>query len=160
MARTLPLLKQEREDTCAIACLRMVLAARGTMVTEKDLVLRSQMVEGGVEIQELERLARTLGLTAVAREATAHEIRDLLRGGSDVIAYINRSVFHLTTLTDLTPALRARRIHAVVPIHVTARQVTFHDPFPPAVVSKTIRRFEAAQRHLRVACVVLSARAT
>ena len=76
------------------------------MVTEKDLVLRSQMVEGGVEIQELERLARTLGLTAVAREATAHEIRDLLRGGSDVIAYINRSVFHLTTLTDLTPALR------------------------------------------------------
>ena len=69
MARTLPLLKQEREDTCAIACLRMVLAARGTMVTERDLVPRTQMVEGGVEIQELERLARTLGLVATAREA-------------------------------------------------------------------------------------------
>jgi len=119
----------------------MVLAARGTMVTERDLVLRTQTVEGGVEIQELERLARTLGLTATAREATAHQIRELLRGGSDVIAYVNRSVFHLTTITDLTPALGSRRIHAVVPIHVTARQVTFHDPLLPAVVSKTIRRF-------------------
>ena len=43
MTRTLPLLKQEREDTCAIACLRMVLAATGTMVTEAELVHRTPM---------------------------------------------------------------------------------------------------------------------
>jgi hypothetical protein len=160
MTRTLPLLKQEREDTCAIACLRMVLAGRGTMVTERELMLRIPMEEGGVEIQELERLARTLGLIATAREATARQIREHLREGSDVIAYINRSVFDLSGLTDLTPALRSRRIHAVVPIHATARQITFHDPLWPAVVTKTIRRFEEAQRHLRSACLVLLAQAT
>src|SRR5438105_15751894 len=105
MTRTLPLLKQEREDTCAIACLRMVLAGRGMMVTERELVLRTQMEEGGVEIQELERLARALGLIATAREATAQQIRAHLRAGGDVIAYINRSVFDLSRFNDLTPAL-------------------------------------------------------
>jgi hypothetical protein len=158
--RTLPLLKQEREDTCAIACLRMILAGRGTLVTERELVLRTQMEEGGVDLEELERLARTLGLIATAREATARQIREHLRAGSDVIAYINRSVFDLSRLTDLTPALRSRRIHAVAPIHATARQITFHDPLGPAVVTKAIRRFEAAQRHLRSVCLVLLAQAT
>jgi ABC-type bacteriocin/lantibiotic exporter with double-glycine peptidase domain len=69
MPRTLPLLKQEREDSCAIACLRMVLAGRGTMVTERELVLRAQMEEVGVDLEELERLARNLGLIATAWEA-------------------------------------------------------------------------------------------
>ena len=62
----------------------------------------------------------------------------------------------LTKLTNLTPALRSRQIHAVVPLRVTARYVTFHDPRPPAVVSKTIRRFEAAQRHTGAVCLVLA----
>jgi ABC-type bacteriocin/lantibiotic exporter with double-glycine peptidase domain len=157
MARTLPLLKQEREDTCALACLRMVLAARGTMVTERDLVRRTRMAEGGVDIQKLERLARTLGLSAMAREATAQQIRDLLREGSDVIAYINRAVFDLRTLRHLGPALRAHTGHAVVPVHVTARHVTFHDPHPRlfGVLRKTVPRFEAAQRHMGWACLVL-----
>jgi ABC-type bacteriocin/lantibiotic exporter with double-glycine peptidase domain len=159
MARKLPLLKQEREDTCAIACLRMVLAARGTTVSEADLLQRARMVEGGVEIEELQRLAREFGLLATGRDANLPQIRELLRQGNDVIAYINRRVFDLAKLADLTPALRSRRIHAVVPIAVTRRHVRFHDPMSPAVVTKTVRRFEAAQRHFRSACLVISGQA-
>jgi ABC-type bacteriocin/lantibiotic exporter with double-glycine peptidase domain len=160
MARILPLLKQEREDSCALACLRMVLAARGTVRTEAELEQLVRREEGGTEIQELERLARMFGLVATVQEATARRIRELLEAESDVISYVNRSVFDLPTLTHLGPALRSLRVHAVVPIHVTARHVTFHDPRLPAVVSKTVRRFEAAQRHLRSTCLILSAQAT
>jgi ABC-type bacteriocin/lantibiotic exporter with double-glycine peptidase domain len=158
MARTPPLLKQEREDTCAIACLRMVLAARGTILAENELVQRARMVEGGVELQELERLARTLGLLATARAATAQQIRELLHEGSDVIAYLNRAVFDLPSLRDLRPALRAQLGHAVVPVRVTAKHVTFHDPHPRlfGILRKTVRRFEAAQRLMGSACLVIS----
>lgn len=160
MARQLPLLKQEREDTCAIACLRMVLAGRGTTVAERDLVRRASIVEGGVEIQELERLAHRFGLISTARQATAQQIWDLLREGSDVIAFINRSVFDLRTLSRLGAALRRQIGHAVVPVRVTARHVTFHDPHPRscAIIRKTVRRFEAGQRHMGSACLVVSGR--
>jgi hypothetical protein len=33
-----PFVAQERSDTCAVACLRMVLAARGIKTTEQELV--------------------------------------------------------------------------------------------------------------------------
>jgi hypothetical protein len=134
----------------------MVLARRGTVVTEAELEQHVRKDEGGTDIEELERLAQSFGLAAASQEATPQEIRELLHADSDVIAYINRAVFDLRTLTDLTPALRSLRVHSVVPIRVTARQVTFHDPLLPAVVCKSIRRFEAAQRHLRSACLVLS----
>jgi ABC-type bacteriocin/lantibiotic exporter with double-glycine peptidase domain len=156
MARSLPLLKQEREDSCALACLRMVLAARGTMLPEAELQRRVRMEEGGTDLEELERLARTFGLVADAQAATTGQIREFLYARSHVIAYINRAVFDLPSLGDLTPALRSLRVHSVVPIRVTATHVTFHDPRLPAVVRKTIRRFEAAQRHLGSACLVLS----
>ncbi len=157
MVRTLPLLKQEREDTCAIACLRMVLIARGTRLTERDRVRRTRMVDGGVEIQELERLARSLGLVATAREATVQQIRELLREGSHVIAYVNRAVFDLRRLTDLRPALRARLGHAVVPVRVTARHVTFQDPHPrwSGILRLTVRRFEVAHQLMGSACLVI-----
>lgn len=136
----------------------MVLAARGTQVTEHDLVLRTQIVDGGVKIQELERLARTVGLIATAREATALQIRELLRDGGDVIAYVNRAVFDLVSLVDLGPALRAQVGHAVVPVHVTAKHVTFHDPHLrlSGIIRKTVRRFETAQRLMGLACLVIS----
>jgi ABC-type bacteriocin/lantibiotic exporter with double-glycine peptidase domain len=155
MARALPLLKQEPEDSCALACLRMVLAGRGIVMTEAELEQRVWREKGGTEIRELERLARGLGLTAAVQEVKAREIRDLLQAGGDVIAYLNRAVFDLRSLADLGPALRALRVHAVVPILVTGRQITFHDPLLPAVVRMTIQRFEAAQRHMWSICLVL-----
>jgi ABC-type bacteriocin/lantibiotic exporter with double-glycine peptidase domain len=160
MTRSLPLLKQEHEDSCALACLRMILAGRGTVVTEAELEQRVRQEKGGTDIEELERLAQSFGLVATCQEATPPQIRDLLHTDRDVIAYINRAVFDLRTLTTLAPALRSLRVHSVVPIRVTARHVTFHDPRLPSVVSKTIQRFEAAQRQLVSVCLVLSAQAT
>jgi ABC-type bacteriocin/lantibiotic exporter with double-glycine peptidase domain len=158
MARTLPLLKQEREDSCALAYLRMILAARGTVQTEAELEQRVHREEGGIYIEELERLARTFGLAASVEEANARQIRELLDAGSDVIAYVNRSVFDLPSLSHLALALRTLQVHAVVPVRVTARHVIFHDPRLPAILSKTVRRFEAAQQHMRSTCLVLSPR--
>ena len=143
--------------SCALACLRMVLAGRGTVVTEADLQQRVRMEEGGTDIEELGRLAQSFRLVAAVQEATAQQIRDLLHADRDVIACINREVFDLRTLATLAPALRSLRVHAVVPIRVTARQVAFHDPRLPVVVRKSVRRFEAAQRHMRSACLVLAA---
>ena len=102
---------------------------------------------GGTDIEELERpLATSFGLIASAQEATAHQFRALLDADTDVIAYVNRTVFDSRSLIDLTPALRSLRAHAVVPIRIGTRHITFHDPRLPAVVSrKTIRRFEATR---------------
>jgi hypothetical protein len=85
----------------------MVLAGRGIPATEAELEQRVRKDVGGTDIEELERLARSFGMVAAAQEATTQQIRDLLNTGSDVIAYVNRSVFDLRTLTDLTPALRS-----------------------------------------------------
>lgn len=85
MARSLPLLKQTSEDNCALACLRMVLAGRGTLVTEAELEQRVRKDVGGTDIEELERLATSFGLIASAQDATAHQIRALLDAETDVI---------------------------------------------------------------------------
>jgi hypothetical protein len=135
----------------------MVLAARGTVVTEAELEQCVRREEGGTGLEELGRLARSFGLVASVQEATVEQIRALLQLDADIIAYINRRVFALRALTDLAPALHSRRIHGAVPTRVTARHITIHDPLLPAVVTKTIRRFEAAQRHLGSACLVLPA---
>jgi hypothetical protein len=135
----------------------MILAARSIVQTEAELAQRVRREEGGTYIEELERLARTFGLAASVQEANAQQIRALLDAGSDVIAYVNRSVFDLPSLSHLGPALRTLQVHAVVPVRVTTRHVTFHDPRLPAILSKTIQRFEAAQRHMRSTCLVVSA---
>jgi len=138
----------------------MVLAAKGTTLTEGKLRQSARMEEGGIDIEELARLAQTLGLHTVVQRAPAGQIRELLRTDNHVIAYINRSVFDLTTLDDLSPALRRLQVHAVVPVHVTASHVAFHDPRLPAAARKTVQRFEAAQRHMGSACLVFLASVT
>jgi ABC-type bacteriocin/lantibiotic exporter with double-glycine peptidase domain len=134
----------------------MVLAGHGTVVSEADLEADVQREAGGTEINQLKQLAQKYGLVATIQEATAPMIGELLAADCEIISYVNRAVFDLPTLADLTPALRNLRVHAVVPIRVTARHITFLDPRQPAVVRKTIRRFGASQRHLRSLCLVFS----
>jgi ABC-type bacteriocin/lantibiotic exporter with double-glycine peptidase domain len=64
MSFELPLYKQEKDNTCALACLRMVLAAFGTEVSEAAIEAQAAMAEKGTSIIELERLARWFGLVA------------------------------------------------------------------------------------------------
>ena len=54
----LPLYRQEKDNTCALACLRMVLAAFGTNVRERELETRARMEPEGTLIDEVEALAR------------------------------------------------------------------------------------------------------
>ena len=57
MSTGLPHYRQEKKNICALACLRMVLAAFGTDVEEGMLQVEAHMETDGTEIAELERLA-------------------------------------------------------------------------------------------------------
>jgi ABC-type bacteriocin/lantibiotic exporter with double-glycine peptidase domain len=87
MSTELPLYAQETRNTCALACLRMVLAAFGTPVAEDTLATEARIEEGGTPIEELERLARQHGLVAEIQETTVADLRHLLATGNLPIAY-------------------------------------------------------------------------
>lgn len=61
-----PFFRQECDDTCALACLRMILSSFGKLVSEAELVDAVHMQEGGVDIEELARLARHYDLSKPA----------------------------------------------------------------------------------------------
>lgn len=54
----LPHYRQEKDNTCALACLRTILGAWGTHVPESELEAQARMGARGIPIDELERLAR------------------------------------------------------------------------------------------------------
>ena len=154
MSIDLPLYRQEKDNTCALACLRMVLAAFETTVEEHVLESRAHLEEEGTLIDELERLAREFHLRAEIQDTTVEELQRILSEGKFPIAFIDRAVF------DLRPRLRAQHsirdaiIHTVIPTRVTANSVTFHDPRLPQVTRKTIRLFRQAYMGLGGRCVV------
>src|SRR5260370_1389602 len=96
MSTEIPLYRQEKGETCALACLRMVLAAFGIHVAESKLEAEASMEEGGTPIEELERIARRFGLEADIQEQTVEQLRKLLAEGKLAIAYLDRAVFDLT----------------------------------------------------------------
>ena len=102
MSTELPLYRQEKGETCALACLRMVLTAFRTFVSERDIEAEASMSEGGTPIDELERLARRFGLVADIREASVDQLQQLLAERKVAIVYLDRAVF------DLTPRRRGR----------------------------------------------------
>jgi len=140
MSIELPLYKQEKDNTCALACLRMVLAAFGTRVEESVLESRAPMEEEGIFLDELASLARQFNLVADVRDTTVEQLRDILNNDRFPITFVDRAVF------DLAPAQRARHrlrdaiIRSVIPVKLTDRWVTFHDPLLPRISRKTISR--------------------
>ena len=87
MSIELPHYTQEEVNTCALACLRMVLAASGTHVPESELQAEARVVSKGAPIEELERLARRYGLVAETQHATVEHLRQLLAAGKLPIAF-------------------------------------------------------------------------
>ena len=81
MSSGLPHYRQEKKKTCALACLRMVLASFGTYVEAGMLQGEAHMETDGTEIAELERRARQFGLVADIEEATVEQLRHLLADG-------------------------------------------------------------------------------
>ena len=156
MSTELPLFGQEKRNTCALACLRMVLAAFGKDVDEKTLEDQARMEDEGTHIGELERLARHFGLVAHVQEANVERLRQLLTEGKLAIAYIDRAVFTLTPRRRAKHRLRDARIHTEIPIRVTTTAVTYHDPMPPARVRRSIALFRSLYERLGGYCVVCS----
>ncbi|MBI4605908.1 MAG: C39 family peptidase [Planctomycetes bacterium] len=130
-----PFFAQEKPETCALACLRMVLAYHGIQVSEDALARQVELEPGGVSISELERVARRLGLRAEARQLDLQAIATLLARGVYPIVYVQLSI-----AGELVG-------HAVLPIHVGRDSVTVLDPIakPPGERQFSRRAFEAAQ---------------
>jgi ABC-type bacteriocin/lantibiotic exporter with double-glycine peptidase domain len=124
----------------------MLLAHHGTGVTEAELVRATAMEEGGVDIEELARVARRFGFRAEIHELTAGAVADLVAQERFPIVYLNR-----------WPLDGEWAVHAVLPVRFTRHYVTFLDPLRgERRVSK--RKLEAARRYLSYCGVVCDRR--
>jgi ABC-type bacteriocin/lantibiotic exporter with double-glycine peptidase domain len=141
MNTELPLYGQGKPNTCALACLRMVLAAFGTQVREATLEAQAQLEERGTGIDELERLARQFHLFAEIKETTVEQLGEILAARKLPIAYIDRAIFQLSPAQRARHPLRNAKIHTVIPTRVGRNSVTFLDPLGPAITRRTIRLF-------------------
>ena len=137
-----PFVAQERSDTCAIACLRMLLAQRGIHVTEEEMIQEATFEGYGIYIEELVRLAEHYGLRAEIQELELAAIAELLAHGTYPIVYLDR-----------TPLDGEFAIHTVIPIRISRRTVAFLDPLHGE--RRVPRRtFENAHRRLARATVI------
>jgi hypothetical protein len=134
----------------------MVLAAYGTDVRESTLESLAQLEPGGIEISELERLARQFRLVADIHEATVDQLRQFLAAGKLPIVYLDRAVFDLTPARRAHHSLRAARIHTVVPTRIMAASIQYHDPLLPRIARRSIRLFRMAYDRLGSHCVLCS----
>jgi hypothetical protein len=156
MSIEVPLYQQEKANTCALACLRMVLAAFGTNVEEQELINQAVMEADGTSIEEIERLARQYGLGAEIQQTSVENLHRIIAEGKLPIAYIDRAIFDLTARQRVRHSLRDAIIHVVVPVRVAGASATFHDPLPPRVTRKSVHVFEQAHGKLGSYSVVCS----
>jgi ABC-type bacteriocin/lantibiotic exporter with double-glycine peptidase domain len=95
----------------------MILAYHGTAISEAELVRESAMEEGGLDIEELARVAGRHGLRTEIRVLPEAALGPLIAQNSWTIVYLNRF-----------PLDRQFAIHAVIPIRITGHYVTILDP--------------------------------
>src|SRR5207244_12781496 len=91
MSIELPLYGQEKPNTCALACLRMVLAAFGTDIAESTIEAQARMQRRGTAIDELQRLARRFHLSAELQDTTVEELRLVLAAGGVALGFLDRA---------------------------------------------------------------------
>ncbi len=154
MSIELPLYCQEKPNTCALACLRMVLAAYGTTVEEREIEAEARLEQRGIAIDELVRLAHRFHLAAEIQEPTLEEVRHILEDDKCPIIFLDRAIFGLRPGQRSRLLLRNAKIHTVIPTRVTTAAVLFHDPLAPRIVRKSIRLFRLAYERLGSRCVV------
>jgi ABC-type bacteriocin/lantibiotic exporter with double-glycine peptidase domain len=112
----------------------MVLAQQGIRVAEDELVRSIDMPAGGVNPEELCRLARQYGLRASEKQLDRGQFLELLRDTRYPIIFLHRK-----------PIDRVDAGHAVMPIRFSARFVTFLDPLR-GERRVSIQKFEEARR--------------
>jgi hypothetical protein len=132
----------------------MVLAAHQILLEERTIEAEARLEPGGTPIEELERLATHFDLVAHIESATVDQLQAILAEGNLPIVYLNRKIFELPSLHRLRAAIIDPKLHAVIPIRVSERFVTFHDPLPPRVSRRSIRRFDCAQSFLNHVALV------
>jgi Peptidase C39 family len=156
MSINLPHYRQAKDNTCALACLRMVLAAFGTHVLESELEALASMEAKGTPIDELVSLAQRYHLRADVQDTTVEGLGSILAEGKLPIAYLDRAVFDLTPRQRLKHTIRNAIIHNVIPIRVTANSVSLHDPLRSGVTRKSLLLFRQAYERLGGRCIVCS----
>jgi hypothetical protein len=134
----------------------MVLAAYGTHVVESELEAEAGMEAKGTPIFELVRLARRFQLTARIQETTIDGLRRILAEDKVPIVYVDRAVFELSPRQRARHSIRDAIIHNVIPIRLTAKSVTLHDPRLARITRKATRLFDQAFSSLGRRCVVCS----
>jgi ABC-type bacteriocin/lantibiotic exporter with double-glycine peptidase domain len=149
-----PVFRQESEDSCALACLRMVLAQHGIEVPERLLADQADKQTGGVDIEDLPPLARKHGLRAELVQLDFKTLTAWIAQRIYPIVYLNRVYFGKNVPLSRKVALSSAIVHAVVPVRLSAHFVTFHDPLKGERRRVSRKRFEAAQRDLRFWCIV------
>lgn len=75
-------------------------------------------------------------------------MRNILAEGQLPIALIDRSVFDLTSRQRTRHSLRNAILHNVIPVQVTDKTVTLHDPLVPGISRRTISLFRQAYDRL------------
>jgi hypothetical protein len=126
----------------------MILAAYGAHVAERDLEAQARMVPTGTPIDEIKRLARHFGLVAQIQETTALGLAHLLAAGQLPIVFIDRAIFDLTPAERTRHSIRDAVVHNVIPVKLTRRSVTLHDPRFPEITRRTVRLFRQAYEGL------------
>jgi hypothetical protein len=148
---------QEEDNTCALACLRMVLSAFGTHVLESELKAQARMVPKGTPIEELEPLARRYGLVAEVQDMALEQLRQALAARKLPVAFIDRAIFKLSPAQRKRHSIRQAIQHNVIPVEITQWSVAFHDPLEPRIRRRTIRLFRQAYEALGSVSLVCSA---
>jgi len=125
---------QEQSDSCAIACLRMILTAQGIEKTERELIDKVGMQPGGLDPQECVRLAERCGLRAEEQQLDRRALLDVIESQGFPIVFLHRR-----------PIDQQDAVHAVIPLRASSHYVTFLDPLR-GQRRVTIRKFEQARR--------------
>jgi ABC-type bacteriocin/lantibiotic exporter with double-glycine peptidase domain len=134
MSSTPPFIEQERPESCAVACLRMILAHRGSVRSEAELLEVAAMEEAGLDPRGLAELARECGLQAVERQLSRRALFALIRRQRFPIVFLYRRLLD-----------KVGEGHAVVCLRLSRKFVTFLDPLR-GERRVTIQRFEEARR--------------
>lgn len=115
-----PFFLQQTNYSCAVACLRMVLAAFGIERTEEELRIICDCGTEGADALKLVDAARQLGFAGTRKyNLTIGELAAELAKGRHPIVYVQ------TLLTDAPSPTK----HAFVVINISQEAVTLLDPW-------------------------------
>ena len=146
-----PLYRQENEDSCALACLRMILGQHGIAVSENTLAEQANKQAGGVDIEDLPKVLVTYGLQAEIVQLSPDALADSIAQDVFPIVYLNRLHFDRRRRPERKAAAI---VHAVICTRVSSHFVSFFDPLDGTKRRVSRQKFEAAQHDLRGWCVV------